>query len=474
MTVMVPAQNANVSLLRRCSSQAGRGTQWFDTEAMDKNMARLATGLSSGEDEADMIKASSKAAFYEDLYMRLCQLVRSDAFEIAIGCVIIVNTVTIALEAQYNGELVGASLGYDRQHPPAEWMKVALDAVNDLLLAIFTMELIAKVVAFGRDFFRGRNRYWNFIDFFVVAFGLLERFSNLDFGLDPMILRLLRLIKLTRFVKLFKTLGNSLQTMMLILKSVAAAKRTLFWSMLLLFIIQYVVGMIAGQLSYAFIENEDNDRESRKLVYKYYGTFTKTQLTMFEITHVNYAMAVRVLVDNISEWFGWFFVLYRCTIAFAFLAVIRAVFIQSTLKVAEQDKDLLMAQKKKVGQELEARIRDIFHLLFGHLADEQGFEISREEFLKVCKEDETMVWMAALDIDISWPEGLFRLMDLNGGGGISIEECIYVAKKVRGPAQAIDLYFLHAQVERIEAKLDVLLPRDLRGETWPVESEEKL
>lgn len=65
-------------------------------------------------------------------------------------------------------------------------------------------------------------------------------------------------------------------------------------------------------------------------------------------------------------------------------------------------------------------------------------------------------------------------MDLNGGGGISMEECIYVAKKVRGPAAAIDLYFLHAQVERIEAKLDVLLPRDLRGETWPVESEEKL
>ena len=31
----------------------------------------------------------------------------------------------------------------------------------------------------------------------------------------------------------------------------------------------------------------------------------KTQLTMFEITHVNYSRAARYLTDYISEWWGW-------------------------------------------------------------------------------------------------------------------------------------------------------------------------
>merc|ERR1719440_650798 len=142
-------------------------------------------------------------------------------------------------------------------------MKSSLDYANDGLLAIFMAELLAKLLVYRLDFFIGRNKYWNFIDFFVVAFGAMDRFSIVDLGLDTMMLRLLRLIKLTRFLKLFRTLGKSLQTMMLILKSVRASGRTLFWSMLLLFIIQYVIGMVVYQLLSGYIEDNSNDMKHR-------------------------------------------------------------------------------------------------------------------------------------------------------------------------------------------------------------------
>jgi len=273
-----------------------------------------------------------------------------------------------------------------------------------------------------------------------------------------MMLRLLRLIKLTRFLKLFKTLGKELHTMKLILKSVRASQRTLFWSMLLLFMMQYVIGMIVFQLTQGFIQDEKNDIDQRRLIFNYYGTFMKTQITMFEITHVNYSRAVRILADYCSEWWAWFFIVYRCCVAFAFVSVIKAVFIQSTLKVAERDRELLLHNKRQAKKELHQKLVDVFHILFGGELDQETFTIDRNTFLNICKQEPTKVWMSALDIDISHPQGLFSLMDLDGDGNISIDEFINVANRVRGPAQTIDLYYLQDHMERLESRFDELWP----------------
>lgn len=49
-------------------------------------------------------------------------------------------------------------------------------------------------------------------------------------------------------------------------------------------------------------------------VFLYYGTFSRTTLSMFEILFANWAPACRVLVENVSEWFSLFFLAYRCDI----------------------------------------------------------------------------------------------------------------------------------------------------------------
>lgn len=408
---------------------------------------------------------NSKASHYSEymssspLYGSFVQFVTSDKFELAIGAVILFNTITMGIEAQYYGDIAGANLGYPRYdaHPP-KVLKTLLDVINEILLWIFVMEIIAKLLALRLRFVYGKTKYWNAVDFFVVAFSIMDRFQIVDIGLDPMMLRLLRLVKLTRFLKLFKTLGTSLQTVTLILKSVHASQRTLFWSMLLLFMIQYIVGMTIYQLTTGFIRDDTKDISARKALFKYYGTFTKTQMTMFEITHVNYAISARLLCDHISEMWGWFFIFYRCTVAFAFLSVIRAVFIQSTLKTAERDRELLLYNKRQARHELQQKLHDVFRILFGEVALEDSFRISRMEFLKTFRRETTKVWMAALEVDISHPEGLFNLMDLDGDGRISLKEFIFVANKVRGPAQTIDLYYLQTHVEHIEAMVTQLLP----------------
>jgi hypothetical protein len=420
---------------------------------VDKELRKLESSGDFGRVSSITLATSNR----DTLYSKFVRMVTSDRFELIIGGFIMVNTITMALDAQLHGETVGSDLNYPRCTVPPEWQKLFLEAVNEMLLWVFVLELVFKTIALRIRLIIGSNRYWNALDIIVVVTGVIDRFEIVDFGLDPMILRLLRLIKLTRFVKLFKTLGPSLQTMMLILKSVRASQRTLFWSMLLLFIIQYIVGMLVYQLVRGFMEEENKDLVVRQNIFKYWGTFTKSQITMFEITHVNHANAVRLLADHVSEWWAWFFILYRCTIAFAFLSVIRAVFIQATLKVAERDRELLLHNKRQASKELHQKLHDVFHILFGESANDD-FKISRIQFLQTFRQDMAKVWMSALDIDISHPEGLFALMDLDGDGWISVKEFIYVADKVRGPAQTIDLYYLQTHVERIEADLELLHP----------------
>jgi len=280
-----------------------------------------------------------------------------------------------------------------------------------------------------------------------------------------MIVRLLRLLKMVRFAKMFKMAG-SLHSMSLILKSVSASRSALFWSMLLLFMIQLVIGMCVGQIVQPFLLDDTQSPLAREAVYRYYGTFTKVQFTMFEITHVNYAAAARVLTDHVSEAWAWFFVFYRCSVAFAFLQVIRAVFIQRTLKVAERDRDLMIHNKKLAHKELHSKLADMFEILAEHKGHEDD-HISWQTFEKAFKEESTKIWLSALEIDASDPEELFSLLDLDGNGEITKTEFIFAAAKLRGSSSQRDMFSMQTLAERIEAKIDMLLPTILRGKRFP-------
>merc|ERR1719162_1972134 len=176
--------------------------------------------------------------------------------------------------------------------------------------------------------------------------------------------------------------------------------------------------MFLGQMVQQFLGDDNADIDARQEVFKYYGTFTKPQFTMFEVTHVNYSRAARVLIDNITEWWGWFFVIYRCTVAFAFVQVIRSVFIQTTMKVADHDKELLIHNKRNATRALHKKLGEIFDML----DSDGGGTIPHDEFLTELQAESAKIWMSSLDIDVGDAEGLFELLDLHGTGDISKDE----------------------------------------------------
>merc|ERR1719335_2078245 len=121
--------------------------------------------------------------------------------------------------------------------------------------------------------------------------------------------------------------------------------------------------MLLAQLVEPFINDPNEPEELRMRVFAYYGTFWRAMITMFEITFANWAPTCRLLIDNVSETFGIFFLLHKCVVGFAMLSVIQAVFIQQTMKSAQLDEDFMIQQKRREKDSYAAKLRAVFQQL---------------------------------------------------------------------------------------------------------------
>ena len=72
-----------------------------------------------------------------------------------------------------------------------------------------------------------------------------------------------------------------LESLQLLLKCIYASLRILFWSLVLLLIIQISAGMTISYMLSDYMVDDTADPMQRFEVFRYYGTFTKTLLTMF-------------------------------------------------------------------------------------------------------------------------------------------------------------------------------------------------
>jgi hypothetical protein len=81
----------------------------------------------------------------------------------------------------------------------------ALKQVNYFFTAVFCVELIIKLTAFGLRYFRDS---WNRFDFFIVltsiTFILIAQTSDVDLGTTSQVIRTLRISRMLKFFSSFK------------------------------------------------------------------------------------------------------------------------------------------------------------------------------------------------------------------------------------------------------------------------------
>jgi len=257
------------------------------------------------------------------LRARLTALVEHPRTRQAITALICVNAVTLGLETSQTAMAAAGGL---------------LLVIDRVILAIFVVEVTAKLVAYGRRFHRDP---WNVFDFVVVGIGLLPAAHSFS------VLRALRVLRVLRLVSVVPSMRRVVQALLSAIPGMGSI-------VALLALIYYVAGVMATKLFGAAFPD-------------WFGTIGGSMYTLFQImTLESWSMAIVRPVMEVHPWAWAFFVPFILLTSFAVLNLFIAIIVnamesQHRSEAAEEE-----AQREAARQE---RTR--------HLDDELG-ELRRE------------------------------------------------------------------------------------------------
>merc|ERR1719310_2125238 len=108
--------------------------------------------------------------------------------------------------------------------------------------------------------------------------------------------------------------------------------------------------------------DESHDLSDRQFIYEYYGSFSRSMITMIQITLTPgvFAVVARKVIYHVHVAYGLFFVTYLAVVSFAVIRVITALFIKETLDAANSDVHHVHNEVIRQKQQYLKKVRDIF------------------------------------------------------------------------------------------------------------------
>lgn len=377
------------------------------------------------------------------------RLVIDRRFEIVFGILIVFNTLISTLQVQYEGLQTDFEVNYTSSvvHrgevlPAARVWPFAEECFNGFEIffgVVFTLELLAKVCSFQR---RILFNAWNVFDGVLIALWLLSSGLQVELLMNPMVLRVCRMARLFRLMRLLKTI-TLFDSLHLLISSIKASLSVLIWSAVLLVFVMVVVSLVLNAQLIFYVRGDEGPLDKRQEVYKYFGSFTRSMLTMFEITLGNWVPVCRLLLEHVHEGYAAFFVLYKVVVGFGCVKVITAVFMHETFKVAAADNALMVIQRERTVREH----KDKMHSLFHETDMSQDGYLAIDEFATVLKDPWVKTWLAAMELTVQDVNVLFDTL-AQGDGRISPSELVTGVARLKGPARSLDMVTILSAMDR--------------------------
>jgi len=403
----------------------------------DEVAASQSQGVSGNHVDAG--PAQTKEGFFR-------RMVMNPWFDPVFSVVVITNSIFIGIDVQLNPSALETS-------PPQ------IVAIHYLYTFLFCVELLFRSAGLGREYFCSKDWIWSVLDIFIVVTSLWEVFvdtwyalatdagNNLESfgGLTGLkafrIVRITRIVKTVRLMRIFRFV-LALRTL---IHSILHTLKSLFWALVLLFLVVYVFGLIFTQAVNGHVFDEDAppmEDSAREDSLYYYGSLVDTMLSLFmSVTDgVSWEKLLKPLT-LISPFWSFLYLFYISFTYFAVLNVLTGVFCQSAIESAQNDHatavQAMMANK-------EMHLHKI-RTLFSQLGDETGV-ITFDQFEAKINSAEVREYFETLGLDVWDAWGFFKMLDKDGGGSVEIEEFLKGCLRFRGQAKAIDMgQLLHDQ-----------------------------
>jgi len=230
-------------------------------------------------------------------------------------------------------------------------------------------------------------------------------------------------------------------------------------SFVFLGMLQIISALLMTQLLSDYILDENLDLDLRRFIYTYYGTTSRSYLSMFQMTMSTGAWGVigRPIVEKVDAGFAVFFVAYVGGVSFAMIRIITALFLRKTLQTAIADEQAVQNQKIRDKREASENIRDQWNEL-----DPTG-KISHAKFEKLLKTVEGHFWLTKLEIDYSNACSIFDLMH-DGSGTLNLDDFLGGVFRMEAPLKQVDAVLIQQEskkaakmIEGLQAQITELL-----------------
>lgn len=296
-----------------------------------------------------------------------------------------------------------------------------------------------------------------------TSFTLLEVLAEVMGSVIPDVfsqgyLRLLRICRVIRVLRLAKVV-RFLQGVRKLIIAVQGALLTLVWALVLLALFLYVYALMMSSIIlqyYGSLETDasslsDSDRLRTEEMDLYYGGVIVTMSTLFEAITGGDWIVTSAPLYQISRagrilWFS-----YISFVIFGLLNVFTGIFVEQATKAANSDREIVMQAEKEDENSYINQIRLLFETSGvddGHVTEEVLGELLLVEDFKV--------QLNALGLHTTEADGLFKLLDGDNSGSVSIDEFISGCLRLKGGAQAVDMVTMLYETNKLSKKLSRL------------------
>jgi len=412
--------------------------------------------------KSQLQRVKAEAEFHADTALQRFIL---GPLDVCLAFVILLSTLSIFIDMELYGIEANYALGL-RQEEPLTKLGNFFGMLEYPFCIFFIVDLSLRLYAFGwavvQDFV-------GVMDATVVVFTTVDTFvlkPLADSNFNYSFIRVIRYVKLVRTLRLMRTMPMFHQLRVLV-RAISASLLSLFWSMVILFCFQLGFALMLVQLLHPWIMDEENDYKVRMWANQYYGSSFKAWWTMFEVTFAgSWPSFVRPLIEEIHWAYSIFMGAYMALVVFAVIRVITALFLKDTLEEAQKDAALAVTQMQTKKEEFTETLREIFHE-----ADTSGDgQINWDEFCALLADDRTKMYLKTLDLDFGEAAALFKLLDDCGDGHVSFEEFNGGITRMKGQAQALDVYSiltiqksLVKEVSELSGRMELMTQKTAAG-----------
>jgi len=195
----------------------------------------------------------------------------------------------------------------------------------------------------------------------------------------------------------------------------------------------------------------------------YYGGIPTTMATLFQsITGGDWTVMALPALELSWEFYGiWYG--YIAFVLFGLLNVFTGIFVESASFAANSDREIkIQAQMEEENSYLN-QIRVIFAS-----ADTNGSgNMTQKELEQLMEQDDFKQQLECLGIHPTEAHGLFKLLDDDASGSVSIEEFVSGCLRLKGTAKAVDMITLLFETNKLNRKIssmkDMLASMGLEG-----------